>query len=208
MKPSAARAASAPPERTPFNMELVLASASPRRREILETLGYEFVIRPADVDEQIDNSLSPAKIAESLALQKATAVKADNNEVVLGADTIVVYGDKILGKPTDHENAKQMLRMLSGKTHKVYTGVCLADKNGVLNNFSVCTEVTFYELSDDEINAYVLTGDPLDKAGSYGIQGRGAYLVRGINGDYHNVVGLPAATVARALKKANVLPGK
>lgn len=189
-------------------MKLVLASASPRRREILETLGYEFIVKPADVDEKIDNNLSPAEIAESLACQKALAVKAEENEIVLGADTIVVHGDKILGKPTDSENAKQTLRMLSGKIHRVYTGVCLADKNGVLKSFSVCTEVEFYELSDEEINDYVLTGDPFDKAGSYGIQGKGCFLVKGIIGDYQNVVGLPAAEVVRALKALNVLPRK
>lgn len=185
-------------------MKLVLASASPRRREILETLGYEFTVRPADVEERIDNDLSPAEIAESLACQKALAVNASDGEVVLGADTIVVYGDKILGKPSGEENAKETLRMLSGKTHEVYTGVCLAGKTGILKSFSVCTEVTFYELTEDEINGYVLTGDPLDKAGSYGIQSRGCYLVKGINGDYLNVVGLPIAVVARELKELNI----
>lgn len=185
-------------------MKLVLASASPRRREILANLGYEFTVRPADVEEKINNNLSPAEIAESLACQKALAVKASDDEVVLGADTIVVYGDKILGKPANDENAKETLRMLSGKTHEVYTGVCLAGKTGVLKSFYVCTEVAFYELTEDEISAYVATGECNDKAGSYGIQGKGCYLVKGINGDYQNVVGLPAAKVARALKEINI----
>lgn len=188
-------------------MKLVLASASPRRREILNNLGYDFTVRPSNAEEIIDGNQTPAETVESLASQKAqsVALSAADDEIVLGADTVVVYDGKILGKPTDKKDAENMLHTLSGKTHEVYTGVCLADRNGVLNCFSVCTKVKFYPLSDDEITRYIDSGEPMDKAGSYGIQGKGCYLVEGIEGDYFNVVGLPAARTARALNLFNVL---
>lgn len=188
-------------------MKLVLASASPRRREILNNLGYDFTVRPSNAEEIIDENQTPAETVESLASQKAqsVALSAADDEIVLGADTVVVYDGKILGKPRDKKDAENMLHMLSGKTHEVYTGVCLADRNGVLNCFSVCTKVKFYPLSDDEITRYIDSGEPMDKAGSYGIQGKGCYLIEGIEGDYFNVVGLPAARTARALNLFNVL---
>lgn len=188
-------------------MKLVLASASPRRREILNNLGYDFTVRPSNAEEIIDGNQTPAETVESLASQKAqsVALSAADDEIVLGADTVVVYDGKILGKPTDKKDAENMLHTLSGKIHEVYTGVCLADRNGVLNCFSVCTKVKFYPLSDDEITRYIDSGEPMDKAGSYGIQGKGCYLIEGIEGDYFNVVGLPAARTARALNLFNVL---
>lgn len=187
-------------------MKLVLASASPRRREILENLGFAFTVRPSNAEEIIGENQTPSETVESLAFQKAQSVAktAADGEIVLGADTVVVYDGKILGKPHDRRDAENMLHLLSGKTHEVYTGVCLADRNGVLNSFSACTKVTFYPLSDEEIARYVDSGEPMDKAGSYGIQGKGCYLVEGIDGDYFNVVGLPAARTARALNTFNI----
>lgn len=180
------------------NKRLVLASQSPRRAEILETAGYEFTVRTADTDETLEEALTPAEAVETLARRKALAVDLQRDERILAADTVVALDGEILGKPKDRADAKRMLRLLSGRTHEVYTGVCLrtADLTDV---FSVCTRVTFHALSDLEIEGYLATGEPFDKAGAYGVQGRGCVLVQKIEGDYFNVVGLPVSEVHRRI---------
>lgn len=189
-------------------MKFILASASPRRKEILDTVGYKFDIIPSESEEKIKDGLSPKDTVEALAYQKALDVYAAHPDcVVLGADTIVVFDGEILGKPRDKEDAKRMLKMLSGQTHEVRTGYCVLGGNMEIV-LSECTLVTFFELSDEEIENYINTGEPMDKAGAYGIQGKGALLVRSILGDYFNVVGLPVANVSRCLKMAGIEPEK
>lgn len=184
--------------------EIILASASPRRRELLTTAGIDFVVKVADVDEVIDEALTPDGVVMSLASQKAGAVAAKNPEsVVIGADTVVVLDGKILGKPKSEENAVELLTMLSGKTHTVYTGVALI-KGEKVKTFCEATQVEFYDLTKEEIEAYVATKEPMDKAGAYGIQGKGCVLIRKINGDYFNVVGLPVSAVYRELRDFDV----
>jgi septum formation protein len=182
-------------------MSVVLASASPRRRELLQKAGVAFTVKVSDADEHIDPDTPPHEAVMALARQKARAVaKTCPDDLVIGADTVVVYDGAILGKPSDEADAARMLRMLSGKTHTVYTGVCFvsADKT---ESFYEQTQVTFYPLTEQEIEAYVATGEPMDKAGAYGIQGRGCTLVQRICGDYFNVVGLPVAAVCRRLRE-------
>ena len=180
-------------------MNYILASASPRRRELLALAGFCFDVRVSDVEEIVLPGQSADSNARNLAIQKAEAVAADYpNNCVIAADTIVVLDDVILGKPADEADAARMLRLLSGREHRVITGVCIAYK-GTRRVFSQETLVRFYPLRDDEIRAYVKTGEPMDKAGAYGIQGKGALLAEGIAGDYFNVVGLPIARLAREL---------
>lgn len=186
-------------------MNLILASKSPRRIELLKGLGYDFTITPSDFDEStVDLSKDPKSGVELLARGKAETVysnladKAD--ALVLGADTIVVCDGKVMLKPKDDEDAKRMLKKLGGNAHIVYTAVAFVSKEGV-ESFVEETEVYFFDLTEEEIASYVATGEPLDKAGAYGIQGLGCTLVRKINGDYYNVVGLPIARVARHLAK-------
>ena len=181
-------------------MGLILASGSPRRKEILENAGYKFEIITADADETLPEKISPEEAVKFLAELKGDAVKKDNGGVVISADTVVAFGEKILGKPKSEEDAKGMLKMLSGNIHSVYTGVCVQDEEKKII-FAEKTDVKFYELSEKEIDNYVLTGEPMDKAGSYGIQGKGAVLVEKIDGDYLNVVGLPLARLSRVLKQ-------
>ncbi|CAM4144799.1 septum formation protein Maf [Bacillus manliponensis] len=180
---------------------LILASGSPRRKELLELIDIPFEIAVSNVDETIGAYSSPHDIVMSLALQKAADVAKDYEDcVVLGADTIVTYESRILGKPIDEAEAKEMLHFLSGKTHEVYTGVALISKEKTVT-FYERTEVTFWELTEEEINAYIKTKEPLDKAGSYGIQGKGSVFVQHITGDYYSVVGLPIARLSRELKQ-------
>lgn len=178
---------------------LYLASASPRRASLVSLLGVRrVIIKPADIDETLIGSPAPHDFAFDLAFQKASATRAslhasDTPGIVLGADTIVVINDMILGKPTDEADARRMLRILAGATHTVYTGVALLHTiTGESVRFVEKTRVTFRELSDEEISTYVASGTPMDKAGSYGIQDdHGAVFVNHIEGDYYNVVGLP-----------------
>ena len=182
-------------------MKIILASASPRRRELLKVAGVDFEVRTSDVEERVPHGASPKETVKLLAGQKASAVADSFRDCcVIGADTVVVCDGKILGKPRDREQAREMLRSLSGKTHCVFTGVCIICR-GETVSIAEKTEDTFYELTDDEINAYVDTGEPMDKAGAYGIQGRGCVLIKGIRGDYFNVVGLPVAETVRAINK-------
>ena len=177
----------------------VLASASPRRKEILESAGYTFEVIVSDADENITEALSPEKTVEELAERKAVAVLGNNEDaVVFGCDTVVAIDGKILGKPKDDEDAFNMLSMLSGKVHTVSTGVCICSKDKT-EVFSNTTEVEFYELSDETIRSYIASGECGDKAGAYGIQGFGRVLVKEIKGDYFSVMGLPVAESARVL---------
>ena len=185
-------------------MSLVLASASPRRREILQTTGFDFTVRVSDTDETIASGTPPQEAVQLLAKQKAAAVAADcPDDIVIGADTVVTLDGEILGKPHDTADAARMLRQLSGRTHDVYTGVCIAQAGGT-ETFYACTRVTFYPLTEKEIADYIATGEPMDKAGAYGIQGRGCTLVEKIDGDYFNVVGLPVAGLCRKFKEMGI----
>lgn len=189
-----------------MNTKIILASASPRRRELLKTVVPEFDIVTEDVDENIiDRNLPVHLYVQELALLKASAVARRigrrKDTVVIGADTVVYHNSRILGKPHDGEEAFYMLSELSGRIHSVYTGVCALDPYSAK---IVCikeeTRVRFKELDPDTIMSYIDTGEPMDKAGAYGIQGKGALLVKGIEGDYNNVVGLPISALADLLK--------
>ena len=180
-------------------MKIILASNSPRRKELLEQAGIEFEVKSADVEEVTSKTL-PQDVVMDLSLLKAKAIADENpGRKIVAADTVVAYDNQILGKPKDEEDAFNMLKMLSGKTHHVYTGVTIIDESGKCNSFFECTAVSMYENSDELIREYISTGEPMDKAGAYGIQGRGAVLVKEIAGDYNNVVGLPLAKVYRVL---------
>jgi len=180
-------------------MKLILASQSPRRRELLEQVGLSFTVRPAQGEQPV-SGLSPEETVKAIALEKARAVAAVSapDELILAADTLVYIDDCPLGKPSDREEAAAMLRRLSGREHTVCTGVALIKGE---NRLVRCekTAVRFRELSDETIARYIATGEPMDKAGSYGIQGMGALLVSGIEGDYFNVVGLPLALLSDML---------
>lgn len=189
-------------------MKIILASASPRRRELLTQIGLTFEIKVSDVEEKVTTSL-PCEVVQELSRQKAEAVlascKAPQEEalLVIGADTIVACDGQILGKPKDEQDAARMLRMLSGRSHEVYTGVTFAYKGEQCELFSFyeATTVHFAPMTDAEIQTYVSTKDPMDKAGSYGIQGFCARYITGIEGDYNNVVGLPVGRVYQELKR-------
>ncbi|WP_445490125.1 Maf family protein [Niallia sp. 03133] len=179
---------------------LILASSSPRRKELLEDLRISFEVSSSDVDESFDRSLAPEEVVMDLAKRKAESIAADKgNAFIVGADTIVFYQGIILGKPETREQAFSMLKLLSGSTHSVYTGVAIA-ANGSCLQFYEKTDVLFWELTDDDINNYLDTGEPFDKAGAYGIQGVGRILVKKITGDYFTVVGLPISRLMRELK--------
>ena len=185
--------------------KIILASASPRRRELLEKAGVSFEIRIAG-GEEIISSRIPEEVVKGLSMQKAYAVADEEPEgtVIIGADTIVVYRGQILGKPADVEDAVRMLQHLQDATHQVYTGVTLLYRRNSKwepYSFAECTDVTFYPVSEQEICTYAATGDPLDKAGSYGIQGPFGVYVKGIRGDYSNVMGLPVPRLIQETKK-------
>ncbi|MDQ0219376.1 septum formation inhibitor Maf [Peribacillus cavernae] len=179
---------------------LILASSSPRRKELLQFLHVPFQTIHANVDENFDPNLTAEEAVRELAVRKAAAVALEHKDsCVIGADTVVVVDGEFIGKPADRSAAKQTLQILSGRTHYVYTGVAIIqDKNQAV--FAEKTEVSFWRLSDEEIEAYLETGEPFDKAGSYGIQGYGSLLVKEITGDYYTVVGLPVSRLARELK--------
>lgn len=182
---------------------LILASASPRRQELLKLIVQDFSICPADIDETISEDIAAENAAEYLAVKKASAVADDPQhmyDTVIGCDTVVVLDGEIMGKPRDINHAREMLTKLSGRVHKVITGVCICSR-GKRTSFSETTEVEFYPLSPKEIEDYISTGDPMDKAGAYGIQSQGCMLVKGIIGDFFNVVGLPVARLKRELDK-------
>ena len=191
-------------------MKLILASGSPRRRELLSELGYDYSVYTADFDEDQVKFESPSDGVMLLANGKACAAmkryEGNTEELVfLGSDTVVAKEGRILGKPESFEDALNMLRMLSGGTHQVYTGVSLVTEEGS-ETFYCCTDVKFRNLTEKEINDYVKSGEPMDKAGAYGIQGLGKLLVEKIDGDYYTVVGLPVAAVYEHLKKYHIYP--
>ena len=180
---------------------IILASASPRRKEILELADLKFDVMPSDAQE-ITTKTAPNEVVMELASIKAKDIykKSEKQSMVVGADTVVAYQGQILGKPADEADAKRMLTMLSGQTHEVYTGVCVIEY-GKTKTFYEETKVTFYEISDEQIDRYIKTGEPMDKAGSYGIQGKAAVFIKGIEGDYYNVVGFPIARFLQEITK-------
>lgn len=194
---------------------MILASQSPRRIELMREAGYDIRVIPADIDETPFDDEAPLTLVERLARAKAAAVAAgaaehaEPNELTIAADTIVTFDGKILGKPASEDEARTMLHELSGRTHQVATGVCIAragdataPQDAESLSFVDVTDVTFYELTDAQVERYVASGEPMDKAGAYGIQGVGGrMLVHDISGDFYNVVGLPIARVARAIQK-------
>ena len=180
---------------------IILASKSPRRRELMEMLKLPFEIIVSDIDEQIDYDNDLVKEIEKLSFRKADAVYQENKDaLVIGSDTIVKIGNDVLGKPKSVEQAKEMLRELSDNTHEVVTGVTIIC-NDQVETFSSVANVTFYPLSEEEIDEYVKTNEPMDKAGSYAIQGDGAKFIRSIEGDFYTIVGLPVGELYHRLKK-------
>lgn len=179
---------------------LILASASPRRKEIMEKLGLRFHCDPADVDETLPSDISAANAAEYLALKKANAVLSRHaDSVIVGSDTVVVVDDCILGKPKDSDDAAKMLRRISGRRHTVYTGVAIASK-AKTESFTCAAEVEFDTMTQQEISWYVATGEPMGKAGAYAIQGLACRFIKGIDGDYYSVMGLPANMLYKRLE--------
>ncbi|GAE30212.1 Maf family protein [Alkalihalobacillus hemicellulosilyticus] len=184
----------------------ILASRSPRRQELLEQMKLSFIVEASEKEEKVVEPLPPQEFVMQLAKQKAEDVwRRYKKEVVLGADTIVSNRGSILGKPTSAEDAKRMLTQLSGITHQVYTGVSIYSPDKVKTFFDK-TDVTFYPLTRNEIEWYIKSGEPFDKAGAYGIQGLGAYFVQRIEGDYYTVMGLPLAKTIRALQSFSITP--
>lgn len=180
-------------------MEIVLASASPRRRELLSLITEHFTVCPADADETLRDAPLGEEVTR-LSRLKAEAVQAQHpNAVCIGSDTMVTIDGLRLGKPKDADEAASMLCRLRGRTHEVLTGLAVLTPNGGAHTLHTCTRVTFRDFAEDELAAYLATGEPLDKAGAYGIQGLGGLLVAGIQGDYHNVVGLPVCRLGRML---------
>jgi len=187
-------------------MELILASQSPRRRELLERMGAgPFRIVPPEIDERQDKELSPAQQVQSLSLCKALAVQEREGTqcLIIAADTVVSLDGLVLGKPADSNDARRMLSMLSGRRHQVYTGLTVLC-GGERAIHCEETDVYFRELDQDEIEAYVATGEPMDKAGAYGIQGAGALFIERISGDYYNVMGLPVCRLGQLLKRFGI----
>lgn len=181
--------------------KLILASGSPRRAEILGFVGWEFEKHIADIDETEKQGEKPADYVQRLAIEKAQAIASQfENELVLGADTIVVIDDKIIGKPIDLDNAREMLKMLSGRWHKVLTGVALIKDSQIKVDLQT-TEVKFNKMNDEEIKFLVRNGEPLDKAGAYAVQAQAALFIEEIQGDYWNVVGLPINLVYRLVQE-------
>ena len=185
---------------------IVLASASPRRQELLRNAGIDFVVQPADIREEPLEGEAPVAFAERMAREKAHRVlsRDDSNRTILAADTVVSLGPVILGKPADNDDAARMLQLLSGRRHLVTTAVCLL-RNGFEDVRSETTAVDFAPLTPDDVREYVSTGEPMDKAGAYAIQGLASRWITKIEGDYYNVVGLPVDLVWRMLRQGNLL---
>ncbi|MHC1747561.1 MAG: nucleoside triphosphate pyrophosphatase [Cellulosilyticaceae bacterium] len=185
--------------------KIILASASPRRKELMQLLNIPFEIKTKNIEEIIDETKLPQEIVEDLAYQKAYAIAKENpNSLVIGCDTIVAVDTKILGKPKDENDAFHILKGLQDRSHKVYTGItmmCLAQN--LCYQFHDSTEVTMKAISEEEIKRYIATGEPMDKAGAYGIQGYASVFISKITGDYFNVVGLPVQKLYDALKEIN-----
>ena len=187
-------------------MSIILASGSPRRKELLEMLGVkELKIIPAKGEESAPAGLEPGELVMALAAQKGREVKelCAADDVIIAADTIVWHDGGVYGKPRSAEHAKEMLRSLQGRAHQVYTGVCVIRGDSELRRYNM-SHVRFRPMSEEEIDAYVATGEPMDKAGAYGAQGKGAIFVEGIDGDFFNVMGLPLCTLGEMLKMQGV----
>ncbi len=185
-------------------MAIILASQSPRRNELLKFITEDFTVEVSNVDESCSPSLTPEETVKYLSTIKGEAVFNNHPDAcVISADTVVVLDGKILGKPHDKEEAFSMLNSLSGKVHQVFTGVSIFRKEKKIC-FAEKTEVKFCELTAEEINNYINTGEPFDKAGGYGIQGKGSVMIEGINGDYYNVMGLPVSRLARILREEGI----
>jgi septum formation protein len=184
-------------------MKIILASNSPRRKELLEKHKISFVVKPSNVNEVIDKNLSVYENVMNLAKIKALDVfNRNQEEVVLAADTIVVYENEILGKPIDEMDAFRMLKLLSGKTHEVITGVALFSEDSQIIDYEV-SKVTFNKITEEEILEYIKTKEPMDKAGSYAIQGIGSKFVKSYEGEFDNIVGLPMKLVLKMLNRSN-----
>ena len=181
-------------------MQLILASASPRRKELLGLFHIPFVIRVADIDETMDQTASPADEVGRVSRMKALAVSREPEDVVIAADTIVVCNHRVLGKPHNPEEAVETLKLLSGRDHQVMTGVTVV-RGDRAETFTEVTDLHFRELTEKEIHAYVATGEPMDKAGSYGIQGGAALFCSHMVGDYYNVMGLPVCRLGDVLRR-------
>lgn len=181
-------------------MKIVLASQSPRRRELLGKMGLEFTTKSPEIDEEAIHGLPAQALVKALSREKAFHIAKDEDKdtIVIGSDTVVVLDGEILGKPADLQQAEEMISALSGRSHEVCTGVTVCQGDKVVSQAEV-TQVTFRALTPEEVRQYVRTGEPMDKAGAYGIQGYGALLVEGIRGDYSNVVGLPVCRLGRIL---------
>ena len=186
-------------------MKMILASASPRRKQLLEMLGVELEILPAKGEETLPDGTPAEEAVRLLSRQKAEEIAAGRGDAapVVGADTVVELGGRILGKPASDREAFAMLRALSGRTHRVYTGVTVLYRGQSLSE-TECTKVRFRDLSDDEIRRYIATGEPMDKAGAYGAQGLGSLFVEGLEGDFFNVMGLPLCRLGQMLDKLGV----
>jgi len=186
-------------------MQIILASASPRRQQLLELIDLDFDIMVSEVEEDNAKDILPEELAMAHAIDKAIDVskRVSGNAIVIGADTIVVVDGKVFGKPKDYNEAVRMLTILAGRDHIVISGVAVVKGGGIVSGFSTTT-VTFRPLSQSEIERYVATGEPMDKAGAYAIQGRGALLVKGITGCYTNVVGLPLVKLSELLRQIGV----
>ena len=180
-------------------MQLILASGSPRRKELLSLFRIPFTVVPADVDETMDPAKAPCEEVARLSAKKARAVKREPDDVVIAADTIVVCEGKVLGKPKSEENAYAMLSLLSGRDHQVMTG-CTVLRGEKCETFTEVTDLHFRTLSEREIRAYIASGEPMDKAGAYGIQGGAALFCRRMEGDYYNVMGLPVCRLWQTLQ--------
>ena len=181
-------------------MQLILASASPRRQELLKLFGLPFTVRVADIDETMDPGLPPFDEVGRVSRAKALAIPRETDDIVIAADTIVVCEGKTLGKPRDAEDAKAMLRLLSGRDHQVMTG-CTVLRGENRETFTEVTDIHFRDLSENEIARYVASGEPMDKAGSYGIQGGAALFCTHMVGDYYNVMGLPVCRLGMVLRQ-------
>ncbi|MBQ4132055.1 MAG: septum formation protein Maf [Clostridia bacterium] len=185
---------------------LILASNSPRRKELLAMLGFEFVVKASDCDEST-NLTNPAELVKELSKRKAKAIEISAEDTVIGSDTVVAINGNILGKPVDENDAFNMLKLLSGNTHTVYTGVTVLQNGNEITDCISC-DVTFKDMTDDEIICYIKTGEPMDKAGAYAIQGKGSAFVEKINGDYFAVVGFPCCYINSVLNKLGIFPKK
>ncbi len=184
-------------------MEIILASQSPRRKELLELMGLSFTIKVADIDETMTPGADPAEEVGRVSRLKAMAIHADEDALVIAADTIVVCQGKILGKPHSKQEAEDMLTLLSGRDHQVMTGYTVRKGDRLLTHTEV-SHIHFRPLAPAEIRAYVETGEPMDKAGAYGIQGKAALFVSRLEGDYYNVMGLPICTLGQSLRSFGV----